>query len=248
MSISAQSCGDFTPSEVSVYYAARAPKVRQHGHEWRGPCRIHGGTGDNFSVNAETGMWYCHSQCGRGGSMFDLEMELTNMDFPSAANEVRRVVGRPALRQVDREPQMKWGLPGWSHSYLGKQIEAVEQKNQWKHTATYPYFDVDGRISYVKVRFIDKQNDKTFRQFGLTSKLGWMSRKRAGKAPILYRLNTLAAAAEIFIVNGEKAADRGAADLGIATTCTPDGEGKWWGEYTKALVGKAVRIVVDHDE
>jgi putative DNA primase/helicase len=248
VSISAQSCGDFTPSEVSVYYAVRAPKVRQHGHEWRGPCPIHSGTGDNFSVNAETGMWYCHSQCGRGGSMFDLEMELTNTDFPPAANEVRRVVGRPALRRVDREPEMKWGLPGWSHGYLGKQIEAVEQKNQWKHTAIYPYFDAEGRISYVKVRFIDKQNDKTFRQFGLTSKLGWMSRKRAGKTPMLYRLNTLAAATEIFIVNGEKAADRGATDLGIATTCTPDGEGKWWGEYTKALIGKAVRIVIDRDE
>ena len=87
MSISAQSCGDFTPSEVSVYYAARAPKVRQYGHEWRGPCPIHSGTGDNFSVNADTGMWYCHSQCGRGGSMFDLEMELTNTDFPPAAND-----------------------------------------------------------------------------------------------------------------------------------------------------------------
>ena len=172
MSISAQSCGDFTPSEVAVYYAARAPKVRQHGHEWRGPCPIHNGTGDNFSVNAETGLWYCHSRCGRGGSMFDLEMELTNTDFPPAANEVRRVVGRPALRQVDREPEMKWGLPGWSHGYLGKQIEAVEHKNQWKHTAIYPYFDVESRISYVKVRFIDKQNDKTFRRFGLTSKLG----------------------------------------------------------------------------
>jgi putative DNA primase/helicase len=143
---------------------------------------------------------------------------------------------------------MKWGLPGWSHGYLRQQIELVEQKNQWRHTAIYPYFDTAGRLSYVKVRFVDKQNDKTFRQFGPTSKLGWKSRKQAGKTPILYRLNTLTAATEIFIVNGEKAADRGAAEFGIATTCTPDGEGTWWGEYTKAVVGKAVRIVVDHDE
>ena len=49
-------------------------------------------------------------------------------------------------------------------------------------------------------------------------------------------------------MNGEKAADRGAAELGIVTTCTPDGEGKWWGEYTKALMGKSVRIVIDRDE
>ncbi len=248
MSTSAQSCGDFTSSEVAVYYSVHAPKVRQSGREWRGPCPIHNGTGDNFTVNAETGLWYCHSQCGRGGSMFDLEMALSNADFPAAANEVRRIVGRPALRQVDREPEMKWGLPGWSHNYLGQQIESVEQKMKWRHTAVYPYFDADGRLCYVKVRFLDKQNDKTFRQFGITSKLGWKSRKRAGKTPILYRLNTLAAATEVFIVNGEKAADRGAAELGIVTTCTPDGEGKWWGEYTKALIGKSVRIIVDRDE
>ena len=49
-------------------------------------------------------------------------------------------------------------------------------------------------------------------------------------------------------MNGEKAADRGAAELGIATTCTPDGEGKWWGEHTKALLGKSIRIVTDRDE
>ena len=211
MSTSAQSCGDFTPTEVAVYYSARAPKVRQGGREWRGPCPIHNGAGDNFTVNAETGMWFCHSQCGRGGSMFDLEMALSNTEFPTAANEVRRMVGRPALRQVDREPEVKWGLPAWSHNYLGQQIESVEQKMKWQHTAVYPYFDADGRLSYVKVRFTDKQNDKTFRQFGLTSKLGWKSRKQAGKKPILYRLNTLGAAAEVFIVNGEKAADRGAA-------------------------------------
>lgn len=243
-----QTAGDFSPSEVEAYYAARVPKLQQRGREWRGPCPIHDGAHDSFSVNSETGMWFCHSTCGRGGSMFDLEMGLTNTDFPVAANEVRRVVGRPALRQVDREPEMKWGLPGWAHGYLRQQIEAVEQKNQWKHTAIYPYFDADGRLSYVKVRFIDKQNDKTFRQFGPTSKLGWKSRNRAGKKPILYRLNALAAATEVFIVNGEKAADRGAAELGIAATCTPDGEGKWLGEFTKPLIGKAIRIVVDHDQ
>jgi putative DNA primase/helicase len=49
-------------------------------------------------------------------------------------------------------------------------------------------------------------------------------------------------------VNGEKAADRGASDLGIVTTCSPDGEGKWCADYTRPLVGKRVRIVVDRDE
>ena len=164
-----------------------------------------------------------------------------------ASNEVCRIVGRPAFRQADCEPEKKWGLPGWSHGYLRQRIEKVESDKRWKHTVIYPYFRADGSLTYVKVRFVDKQNDKTFRQYAVTSSGGWMSRNKAGTPPILYRLNTLAAASEVFITNGEKAADRGASELGIVTTCTPDGEGKWSAEYTQPLVGKAVRILVDND-
>ncbi len=247
ISVSVHSAGDFTQSEVSIFWHHHLPDMPQQGSEWRYHCKLHDGTHDSFSVNPETGMWYCHSKCGRGGSMVDFQMLLTGADFVVAANEVRRIVGRPFLRQVDREPEMKWGLPGYSHQYLSERIEKIERENGWRHTAVYPYFFADGRLSYVKVRFIDKQNDKTFRIWAVTPKGGWVSRKKSGKAPLLYKLNTLAATPEIFICNGEKAADRGAADLGITTTCTPDGEGKWWGEYTKALLGKSIRVIIDCD-
>jgi putative DNA primase/helicase len=248
VSAAVHSHGDLTPLEVSEYYRVRVPHLEQRGSEWRAGCPIHNGKDPNFSVNAETGLWMCHSQCGRGGSIYDLEMALTGADFPDAAREVRRIVGRPDLRPIEPEPEMKWGLSGWQHEYLRQRIAKVEAEHGWKHSATYPYFEADGRFAYVKVRFVDKQNDKTFRQYALSSNGGWISRKKAGKLPILYRLNTLAAADEVFIVNGEKAADRGAAELGIVTTCSPDGEGKWCAEYTKPLICKRIRIVVDRDE
>ncbi|MFN3326017.1 MAG: CHC2 zinc finger domain-containing protein [Bryobacteraceae bacterium] len=248
MSAAVHSHGDLTPSEVSEYYRVRMPGLERRGSEWRAGCPIHNGKDPNFSVNAETGLWMCHSQCGRGGSIYDLEMALSSADFPDAAREVRRIIGRPEPRPIEPEPEMKWGLSGWQHEYLRQRIAKVEAEHGWKHSATYPYFDADGRFAYVKVRFIDKQNDKTFRQYALSPNGGWISRKKAGKHPILYRLNTLAAADEVFIVNGEKAADRGAAELGIVTTCSPDGEGKWCAEYTKPLIGKRIRIVVDRDE
>jgi putative DNA primase/helicase len=177
-----------------------------------------------------------------------MEMALTNANFPDAVRKVHRIIGRPDPRLAAPAPEMKWGLPGWQHEHLRQLIEKVESARGWKHTAIYPYFEADGGFSYVKIRFIDKQNDKTFRQYGLSSKGGWVPRKKAGKNPILYRLNTLAGAYEIFIVNGEKAADRGAAELGIVTACSPDGEGRWCDDYTKPLVGKVVRIIIDRDD
>ncbi len=84
----------YSPGQVAAYYAARVSRVRQHGNEWRGPCPLHNGQGDNFAVKGETGEWYCHSQCQRGGSMVDLEMSLSGDDFKHAAAEVDRIVGR----------------------------------------------------------------------------------------------------------------------------------------------------------
>jgi DNA primase len=76
---------NFTRAEVSSYYRSRVPILRQsQAGEWRSPCLIHKGEGDNFSVNPETGNWFCHSQCGRGGSLIDLEMELSSLDFKAA--------------------------------------------------------------------------------------------------------------------------------------------------------------------
>lgn len=93
---------DFNASEVSVYYADRVPNLKQvRGREWRGPCPVHGGKDDNFAVNAETGQAFCHSQCGRGWDMLDLEQELSHSDFPTAKKEVFQLIGRPEPSRFD---------------------------------------------------------------------------------------------------------------------------------------------------
>jgi hypothetical protein len=88
----------FTPGQVSSYYAERAPKLKQRGKEWRGPCPIHARDGrhhdDNFAVDPNTGRWFCHSVCGRGGDILQLEDALIGGDFPTRKAEVFRLVGR----------------------------------------------------------------------------------------------------------------------------------------------------------
>jgi putative DNA primase/helicase len=86
---------DFTRSEISTYYAARVPQLKQRrAGQWRGPCPIHKGKDDNFAVEPDSGRWFCHSACGRGGDIFTLEDALNGGDFPTRKAEVFRLVGR----------------------------------------------------------------------------------------------------------------------------------------------------------
>jgi len=115
---------EFSISEISSYYASRLPALKQTAaREWRGPCPVHQGKRDNFSVNRETGYAHCHSGCGRGWDIAGLEMELTGSTFVAAKSAVFAAVGRPEVPWEERD------------------IEA-----------TYDYEDADGVLRYQVVR------------------------------------------------------------------------------------------------
>lgn len=119
----------FTATEVAAYYSVRVPALKITGHrEWRGPCPVHQGKRDSFSVNAETGLAQCHSECGRGWDLISLEMELISADFPKAKAEVFRIVGRPEVAWEDRDVE-----------------------------ATYDYRDEHGVLQYQVVRRFGKK-------------------------------------------------------------------------------------------
>jgi DNA primase len=118
----------FTTSEVHTYYASRVPGLKQAGKELRGPCPVHKGKDPNFSVNMETGLAQCHSQCGRGFDLISLEMELAGVAFPQAKERVYDLIGRPRVAWEDRN------------------IET-----------TYDYTDEAGKLLYQVVRLHGKQ-------------------------------------------------------------------------------------------
>jgi KaiC/GvpD/RAD55 family RecA-like ATPase len=94
---------EFTKTEVEVYYASRVPDQKEIQGKIRGKCPVHNGTDHNLAIDTETGMCFCHSQCGRGWDMIGLEMELFSGDFVKAKTEVFRIVGRPAPAWQDRD-------------------------------------------------------------------------------------------------------------------------------------------------
>ena len=119
---------NFTPPEVQAYYAARVPSLRiNRQREWRGPCPVHNGKDPNFSVNAETGLADCHSQCGRGWDIISLEQELFNLDFARAKERVCELVGRPQVPWEERDLE-----------------------------ATYDYTNENGKVLYQVLRYHGK--------------------------------------------------------------------------------------------
>lgn len=120
---------DFTPSEIAQYYASRVPDLRQTKTDvWRGKCPVHNGEGDNFAVDARTGMSHCHSQCGKGWDVLGLEMELWNQDFRTAKREVYKLLGKPEPSYADRDV-----------------------------VAAYDYVDESGELAYQVVRKFPKR-------------------------------------------------------------------------------------------
>jgi hypothetical protein len=93
-------------SEVAIYYESRVSDLRQRGKRWRGPCPIHRGKHDSFSVDPETGLWRCWSVCGRGGDIIALEIALTGAPWLDSVAKIEQIIGRALLdRPVIRAEQ-----------------------------------------------------------------------------------------------------------------------------------------------
>jgi hypothetical protein len=111
--------------------------------------------------------------------------------------------------------------------------------------ATYDYHDADGRLSYQVVRW----NPKGFSQRRPDGSGGWIGNVK-DTPRVLYRLRELRDADPsdpVFVVEGEKDADRLAA-LGLIATTNAGGAGKWRPEYSDTLRGRNVVVLPDHDE
>jgi putative DNA primase/helicase len=152
----------FTLGEVSTYYAARVPHLKQRrAAEWRGACPIHHGKNDNFAVDPVTGRWFCHSTCGRGGDLLELEAALTGGGFPTRKAEVFRLVGRI-------EPEYRRNATHTNGNSAGtaptKPTKPTGTADGWREMARYPYVDRDGSLLFEVVRYLKPDGTKTFIQ------------------------------------------------------------------------------------
>lgn len=104
--------------------------------------------------------------------------------------------------------------------------------------AEYDYRDETGALLYQAVRY----QPKDFRQRRPNGQGGWLWNLE-GVRRVLYRLPELHGQPEVYVVEGEKDANR-LWELGIPATCNVGGAGKWRDEYAGGLASAGVERVV----
>ncbi|MBI4331496.1 MAG: hypothetical protein HY673_09470 [Chloroflexi bacterium] len=129
-------------------------------------------------------------------------------------------------------------------------IEALKERGLWnghrpaterRIVATYDYLDEQCNLLFQVVRY----EPKTFRQRHKNGSGEW-TWNMEGVRRVLYHLEMLSGAEELYLVEGEKDADNLLAANVIATT-SPGGANAWRDEYAQYLIGKTVIIIPDRD-
>jgi hypothetical protein len=109
--------------------------------------------------------------------------------------------------------------------------------------AVYDYRDATGELRHQTVRYADPKRFRQRRPDGLG---GW-TWSLENVALVLYRLPDLAEHARVYVVEGEKDADR-LWSLGLPATCNPMGAKKWRAEYAAQLrAAGATEVVIFQD-
>ena len=143
---------------------------------------------------------------------------------------------------MERRSTDKAGALAWLRDH--KHLPPAADK--FNIVARYPYVDPDGVLLFEVCRL----DPKSFRQRRPDGAGGWVW-KMQGVQRVLYRLpsvnGAVAAGHTVYVVEGEKAADRLAA-LGVTATCSPGGANKWRREYGMPLAGADVVILPDNDQ
>jgi 5S rRNA maturation endonuclease (ribonuclease M5) len=198
-----------------------------HGHSRKWPCpRLdHAQTGSTPPVTIKdqggTDVWYCHV-CKTGGSAVDALVAAGRAkDVGEALEELG--VEKPERQEKRRVPQ----APA-------------------REVAKYLYADEQGNPLYEVVRM----EPKSFRQRRWEDGR-WQWGLGDDTRRVLYRLPEVLDALKrnqvIFVVEGEKDADRLWAEGKAATTCAM-GAGKWEDTYTDLLTGASHKVIVIGDD
>lgn len=208
------------------YFESRLGQLRKSGATWMASCPWHGpDRNPSMSLDFDKNVFHCHA-CKEGGNIVQMEAKLNGLSKEQAMRAVAEFAGIPQ--------------------------EALPFDSNRTHEATYVYRDEHGVPLYEIRRFRFADGKKKF-TFAKQDGKGWIYSSK-GQKIVPYRLNELIVARQVFIVEGEKAADCLAEKLteaglaGVSVTSNPFGAGNWRPEFAPFFAGRDVAILPDNDE
>ena len=217
-------------------FLSRLDGVSKSGDNWaaRCPCR----NDDNvpslsIKLDDDKILVKCHKGGGCGFSEICAAVNMKESDF-CGANSTDFTP--PSAKSVMPKPK--------------KKELVVKPAPKLTFVKSYDFVNEHGELLFQKIRYIDENGKKSFRQRKPDDNGNWVY--SLGETPkVLYNLPAVLAAREagipIWVVEGEKDADA-LIDQGIVATTMPGGAGKWLEIHTQALAGATVEIIADNDE
>lgn len=213
-----------------------------------GPLHRGGDKGRHLSV--EQGRKGIIITCHKGCSNEDIiqAMGLTMKDLFDNHDQGRR----PASGSARPAPQ----APPKARSTYEWDDYAKAYAGVGRFQCAYPYRDAEGKLLFEVVRILQPDGKKTMRQHtpvdGAKGPLPFTKGVPEDlRSAVPYRLpellDAIAKGQTVYVVEGEKDADRLAA-LGRAATCNACGAGKWKESHSKWLEGADAVVIPDNDD
>lgn len=221
---------------------------RRRGDTFTALCPVHGDTRPSLSIkydrSREATLMHCFT-CDADIHALTAAIGLTVPD----------TFDRP-LEQAERKSTRPKG-PTFKRHKLPPRIVHPPTPDldgaHWERITTYPYADATGRVVEEVIReqtVIDGVTHKRFTQRFRSTSGGWVKRKPADFAPVLYHhpdvVAAIAAGRPVWLVEGEKDADNAIA-AGVIATTNAQGAGSFPPELATVFSGASVNLVVDRD-
>lgn len=223
------------PGPAATNFLLRLEGVREKGVGWqaRCPCR---NDDNNPSLSIDEGVdGRVLVKCFRGNGCSTEEI------CEAVGMKVSELYGDSTLRSASTQ---------FTPTKRLEQKIMPKEKEKLTFVKAYDYLDENGELLFQKVRYVNQDGKKTFRQRKPIGKGQW-SYKLEDTPKILYNLPAVLAAKangeRIWVVEGEKDADT-LIDQGIVATTSSNGAGSWLDIHTQALAGADVEIIADNDE
>lgn len=201
--------------------------------------------GDGRTINPTKGSWWLHGADVGGGVLDLIVHEGKSSDRKEAVAWLReKGFAIEDSRAPDRGSNRDYGPD-----------HGGDNEPRFEVVKTWDYVDENGAMIFQVVRMengligSDGKREKTYRQRKPDGKSGW-DWKTKGVRLVPYRLpeitEAIAAGNVIFIVEGEKAADK-LWDEGVPATTNARGAGKWTEDLAPFFKGAKVVVIPDND-